>query len=665
MNFDEQEIRKTMAVICPGLAEIRIIGEKFSASGYFTSADTLIANLNRYANLENVNFYVVMNKINEACYSRQQKDCFVERPKTTTSDKDISGREWLMLDFDCERPTGVSSTKDELEKAKVRAGEVYKYLAECGFNKPVVALSGNGIHLLYKIALGNDEASLKVVKDCLLALDLLFSDNEVKIDTAVFNASRITKLYGTMARKGANTQDRPHRMSRIANIPAEIKVNDVALLVALAKTLPEPVKQTSYSPHQFNLDEWISQHGVRVTDESNSGGARKLILEECPFNPEHKGKDAAIFMMTNGAIGFKCLHSSCSNKTWKDVRLKYEPEAYEVKERLTPRPNINKPVVKQIDNGEPVFYTATKIKSKSRENIVSIRTGVRDLDRKIIGLNKGEISCLSGVNSSGKSSFLSQVALESVQNGYRVAIFSGELDESRVLNWLQLQAAGKQHTSSTRYEDFYTVPDDIKGHIDKWLDDKLYVYNNRKGSEIIQVLDRVAECIKQNKVDLIILDNLMAMDLSNISGDKYDKQSSFIKSVKAFARDNDVHVVLVAHPRKAMGFLRKEDISGTADLTNVVDNVFIVHRVNNDFIRLSGQMFGWKGDHDLYQCSNVIEVCKNRDLGIQDLFVALYYEIASKRFLNDKYEAKHYSWEDALNLEQFDCLDILEGEQSK
>lgn len=93
-----------------------------------------------------------------------------------------------------------------------------------------------------------------------------------------------------------------------------------------------------------------------------------------------------------------------------------------------------------------------------------------------------------------------------------------------------------------------------------------------------------------------------------------------------------------------MGFLRLDDISGTADLGNAVDNAFIVHRVNNDFIRLSKQMFGWKDDDPIYQASNVIEIAKDRDGGIQDYFIPLYYEVESKRLKNSFTENKVYGW---------------------
>ena len=41
-------------------------------------------------------------------------------------------------------------------------------------------------------------------------------DNEiVKIDTVVYNASRITKVVGTIARKGLESEGRPYRMARV------------------------------------------------------------------------------------------------------------------------------------------------------------------------------------------------------------------------------------------------------------------------------------------------------------------------------------------------------------------------------------------------------------------------------------------------------------------
>ncbi len=647
MNYNELEVRKTFELMVDDLTEVRIIGNNITASGYFKDVDTLLKNLKQYENRQGLNFYFVMNSVNEGCYSRQQRDCFIEinrNNKTpTTSDKDIVKRNWLLLDIDCERPSGVSSTDTELQKAKDKANKVYRYLKNEGFEQPIIAYSGSGTHLLYRISL--DPSETQLVKDSLLALDMMFSDEEVKIDTSVFNASRITKLYGTMAVKGRNTKERPHRLSKIVNYPNEIKVNDAELLIKLAKNLPEPPKRT-FQAQEFDIDSWLSSNGIVVKEQANFNGGRKLILEECPFDSSHRGKDAAIFVLNNGAIGFKCFHASCSQYTWQDVRKKYEPNAYdrvEVK-RLEPRLNsLKKP---ELKTNEPLFFTSTTIKPKDRSQIVSIETGITKLDKKIIGLNKGEVSCVSGLRGSGKSSLMSQIALEAVQRKYKTALFSGELSENRVLEWLQLQAAGKLYTQPTKYENYFYVDDKTKYHINKWLDNKIYIYNNNYGNDAQKILNSVEQCITKNKVDLVILDNLMSMNLESLSGDKYERQTKLVLGLVRYAQDNDVHILFVAHPRKSIGFLRLEDISGTADLTNAVENVFIVHRVNMDFKAKSKLTFGWRDDNDLYNYTNVIEVCKNRDLGIQDYFVGLQFEVESKRFLNEKYETKHYDWEE-------------------
>ena len=55
-------------------------------------------------------------------------------------------------------------------------------------------------------------------------------------------------------------------------------------------------------------------------------------------------------------------------------------------------------------------------------------------------------------------------------------------------------------------------------------------------------------------------------------------------------------------------------------------------------------MFGWKDDNELYRATNVIEIAKDRDGGIQDHFTPLFYEKESKRLKNYVAENKLYGW---------------------
>jgi P4 family phage/plasmid primase-like protien len=60
-----------------------------------------------------------------------------------------------------------------------------------------------------------------LVRGVLVALDEQFSNSSAnaKIDTSVFNASRITRLPGTRNKKGQDLPDRPHRASKIVAAP--------------------------------------------------------------------------------------------------------------------------------------------------------------------------------------------------------------------------------------------------------------------------------------------------------------------------------------------------------------------------------------------------------------------------------------------------------------
>ena len=234
------------------------------------------------------------------------------------------------------------------------------------------------------------------------------------------------------------------------------------------------------------------------------------------------------------------------------------------------------------------------------------------------------------------------------QQGYRTALFSGELKPKNLLKWLLLQAAGKMYVKETQYDNYYVVPEPYDEVISKWLDEKVYVYNNYYGNEFSSIMEQIRKCVVEHKVDLIILDNMMALNLMEMGSDKYQQQSHFVECLENFAKAANVHILFVAHPRKSVGFLRLDDVSGSNDIVNRVDNAFILHRVNNDFKRLTKDMFKWKDDNLLYQSTNVIEICKDRDGGVQDEFIPLFFEACTKRLRNSPGENKIYPWKEEM-----------------
>lgn len=671
-----EKIKEALEILKPNgqLFEIRILQGKTTISGYFTSAEMLEKELHKVS-LKGANVFYTLNKIDESCYSREQHDCF-RQCKITTSDSDIVAYQWLLVDLDPVRKSGISSTEDELQAAMERGKRIVQYLRELEFPAPVMACSGNGVHLLYPINLANTEENKQLIERCLKTLAFLFSDEKVDIDTSVFNPARISKLYGTMAQKGSSTDKRPHRMSRIISTPPNKEITKKEQLERLADELPIEEPKKMQKAGKFNIEDWIQEHGIEIDSVKSWKDGTRYVLKECPFDGTHTAPDAAIIVQSTGAISFKCLHNSCMGRDWHEFRLKYEPDAYDNK-RLEQEARIeagwkqymaynrNRQDIEYTNKMETepaaMFETAWDILRKPVEKRICIKTGIKEYDKRTGGLAKGEITLMSGVRASGKSSLLSQIGLNAVNNENNVLVYSGELKDTRYLAWMLQQAAGpyavQQHKD---YEGFWYCKDEVKQKIATWLGDKFRLYNNEYGSNFKQIAKSLNRLIKEFKSDLVIIDNMSILDLSDITddrrADKWDQQKLFVETLKNLAMVCNCHIIFVAHPRKAAGFLRLDDVGGSGSLGNLVDNAMIVHRVNRDFLRgykrdilgipESGKRRNEDDDpgYDLGG-DNCVEIVKERETGLQDLFIPLWYERSTKRLKNDSFERVIYKWD--------------------
>jgi hypothetical protein len=168
--------------------------------------------------------YITLNKVKPELLAQRRYRLDVVKTGETTSDEHIERRQWLLIDVDPKRAADISSSDQEKAKALSVMRAVREHLDMLGWPAPVVGDSGNGYHLLYPIDLPADDGGL--VKRVLLALSQIFDSEDseevkIKIDTTVHNPSRISKLYGTMARKGDDAPDlgRPHRRAKLMEVP--------------------------------------------------------------------------------------------------------------------------------------------------------------------------------------------------------------------------------------------------------------------------------------------------------------------------------------------------------------------------------------------------------------------------------------------------------------
>lgn len=375
--INEAEIRKTLQVLKPSgqLFEIRVIdtASRRILSGYFDNVDVCIKSLS-HTELKGKNVHFTLQRVKSDCKSRSQYNKIMFS-KVTTSDKEIEAYDWLFVDVDPERTSGTSSTDVELQSAYQTAKRVQEYLAGRGFKEPVKAISGNGAHLLYKIDLENTNQNQNIVEKCLKVISLYMSDDKCKVDTANSNPGRVCKLYGTLAQKGTSTPERPHRLSRIVSVPENIECTPLSVLQKLAKELPDETRNYSNSSRKysdFDIESWMHEHGLNYNSKAY-GETMMYILDECPFDSNHKAPDAKIFQYSNGKIGFKCWHNSCSDKHWKDVRRLLEPDAYnrtasgssQESDRRPPRDNSSAGPAPSVDS-DPIRPNYEDVRSRRK-----------------------------------------------------------------------------------------------------------------------------------------------------------------------------------------------------------------------------------------------------------------------------------------------------------
>lgn len=293
-------------------------------SGYFDDPDKLKAAVKRVDGLQKATgIYFTLNPVDPALLARASNRLIAA--KATTTDDQVVCHRWFFGDIDPARPAGISSSDNELEKALKRSEEIADYLHSQGWPDPVMAHSGNGGHLLYRLEdLPNTDSTKELKRKALQALSLKFGSMDVQVDQAVFNASRIVKLYGTWSRKGDSLPDRPHRKSSLKTIPDPIVPVTVEQLQWLADQTPKekPTHTRNQLPNSGKLDvrAYLSHYGVEISKIKSEDSRTIYGLRHCVFDPNHTSNDSSIIQMADGKLLYQCFHNSCQDRTWHEAR---------------------------------------------------------------------------------------------------------------------------------------------------------------------------------------------------------------------------------------------------------------------------------------------------------------------------------------------------------
>ena len=272
-----------------------------------------------------------------------------------------------------------------------------------------------------------------------------------------------------------------------------------------------------------------------------------------------------------------------------------------------------------------------------------LKTGIYELDKALKGgICFGQVCLLTGKRGEGKSTFMSNIFADAIDQGVGAFAYSGELMSFHFKQWLNCQLAGNQNMKPRKNEfgdeEFY-LPKEIDEKISEWYRGKAYIYDKRSvvGDEFDSLIETIRKVARMKNIKLFCIDNLMtAMDSVDEQSSLYMAQSNFVKELKDIALDYDVAVILVAHPRKQTkdekgGVFDNDFVSGSSNITDRVDIVMNYSRAKE------GAVY-----------DSLLEIGKNRLTG--DLYlgtggIQLNYSKTTKRVFGTRSLVKHYGWE--------------------
>ena len=184
-----------------------------------------------------------------------------------------------------------------------------------------------------------------------------------------------------------------------------------------------------------------------------------------------------------------------------------------------------------------------------------------------IMLRPDELSIWTGINGHGKSLLLGYVMLHAIAQGHKVCIFSGEMKPKRTLERMVKQIVGNGRPT-----------EEAVARAFDFLNENLWIFDQVGSTKIQRLLDVFAYAYKRHGITHFVIDSMM---MCGIAQDDYNGQIRFLNALCDFKNLYNVHIHLVAHPRKnedenkASG---KMDVKGSGTITDMADNVFSVWR---------------------------------------------------------------------------------------
>lgn len=300
----------------------------------------------------------------------------------------------------------------------------------------------------------------------------------------------------------------------------------------------------------------------------------------------------------------------------------------------------------------PTVVDYTDVKKFDMSDVEGFTTGFKEMDEALNKWYMGSTTIITGPPGSGKTSLLSTIICQSVEQGFPTFVYSGELSNPSLKSWIDFCHAGRFGVNEYQKPNgsgvYYKIKPDVFDAINTTYKGQIYFYKDSIDQKVSHLMATAESVVRKYGVKTLVFDNMTSVDLENTDKDKWQKQEDFIRDIIDFSKRWNVCCIVVLHPKK-MDMNRRMslyDLSGVSASINLSHRVLSLYRVTKKekagIKKKDGTWQVFPVDYDV-----IIDVLKDRFGSGGGRDCGLFYDVPSKRFYDTAETlAFQYKWDE-------------------
>lgn len=241
--------------------------------------------------------------------------------------------------------------------------------------------------------------------------------------------------------------------------------------------------------------------------------------------------------------------------------------------------NIEKRSERQVTFAEQVIETMNEIEKSYMQRLdYSFYTGIIELDKKILGLHKKELTIIGARPGVGKTTLALQVAEHIARKGKWVGIISLEMAETqliqKIISKISKVNGYKLRSGNLEENDFEKVAN-VCGDLNE------LTLNISSKCRTIQTIEVLARRLKnENKLDVLIIDYIQLVKSSNKFGNREQEVADITRTLKLLSLELDIPIIGLCQLNRNAN--RNEptlaDLRESGAIEQDADNVIFLYR---------------------------------------------------------------------------------------